>query len=106
MLFLAVAADITAQVATSQFAWWSLAISSLLTPVVFWFWPPRLLLAAACLLLVQSLGSWGLVLGLEALAVASDWIEGATLGWQAWCIAAMLLTVLRYIRTPKSAMPA
>lgn len=88
---------------TGELTWWSAALT-LLNPLGVWWLPARLACAGAFLFISQALGSLGMVLGLEAQRVPPFLIQAATAFWQVWCMAAFVVLLLRYVRTPKAAI--
>lgn len=99
----AVLSDVSAQLLVGKPSTVSLLVS-LATPALWLFTPARLAGAAGNLMVVQALGSIGWAYGLSLLG-ASWWFGSSVLVvWQGWSVAALIVMVLRYIRTPKSEM--
>lgn len=98
-----VLADLLALWLTGEFNWWYLGLA-LVTPLSIWWLPTRLALAAATLYCAQALGSIVLVTGMEALLAPKMLIQGITALWQLWCMLALVVLLVRYIRTPKAAL--
>lgn len=80
-------------------------LASILTMALFWAVPPRLAGAAAGLYITQALVSIAVVM-LAAASGSSRVVGAAAYLWSAWCLAALVILVLRYIRTPKVLMCA
>jgi hypothetical protein len=80
-------------------------LGSLLTLAMFWAVPARLAGAVGGLYITQALVSIGVVS--VAAHSGSQFVVGAAAYlWSAWCMAALVVLVLRYIRTPKALMCA
>lgn len=78
-------------------------LASLLTIAIFWAVPARLAGAVGGLYIMQALVSIAVVT-LAATSASSIVVAGAAYLWSGWCLLALVLVVLRYIRTPKALM--
>ena len=100
----ALAADLLAQWLVGAPTVTSILASSL-TLALFWAVPARLAGAAGGLYISQALVSI-LVVTAAATSGRRVVVGAAAYLWSAWCIAALVVMVLRYIRTPKALMCA
>lgn len=104
LLVLATVADLLAQ-------WWlgepnmMTLVAAVALPCLFWRLPSRLVAGAGGVLLVQSLGSMVVILLLTAAGLPHFGVEGAALAWWFYCITALVMLGLSYMRTPKAQMP-
>ena len=80
-------------------------LASLLTVALFWAAPARLAGAVGGLYVTQALVSV-LVVTVAATSGSRLVVGAAAYLWSAWCMAALIVLVLRYIRTPKALMCA
>ena len=78
-------------------------LASLLTIVLFWAAPVRLAGAAGGLYVAQALASI-LVVSVTAASGSKLLVSTAAYAWSTWCMVALVVLVLRYIRTPKALM--
>lgn len=98
----AIGADLLAQALVGAPTLFSV-LASLLTILVFWAVPRRLAGAAGGLYIAQALVSI-LVVSLAATSGSKLLVAGAAYAWSTWCLVALVVLVLRYIRTPKALM--
>jgi hypothetical protein len=98
----AIGADLLAQALVGAPTLFSI-LGSLLTLLMFWAVPPRLAGAAGGLYLGQALTSI-LVVSVAAASGSKLVVAGAAYAWSTWCLVALVVLVLRYIRTPKALM--
>lgn len=98
----AIGADLLAQALVGTPTLFSI-LGSLLTLIMFWAVPPRLAGAAGGLYLSQALASI-LVVSVAATSGSKLVVACAAYAWSTWCLVALVVLVLRYIRTPKALM--
>lgn len=96
-------AGLVALLAVGDLSVWTL-ILALLSPLGLWLLPARLAFAAAHLYTIQALASLALVAVLFPTPVPDLLIQLVAAFWQLWCMGALVVMILGYIRTPRAAL--
>lgn len=104
LLAVATAADLGVQAVFGDPGWLSV-LASIALPFIFWSVPARLGAGVGLVMATQAIGSAVVILLASLVGLPRFLVEGGGVVWQVYCMSALVMLTLQYIRTPKTQMP-